>query len=253
MKIKSYRYYLIDLDRTVWDFDRNSEHAISLLISRNERLLTAVTDEEKCGQAEALHRFFIRYDVINLNLWAEYEKGIMAKDDLRWRRFYDSFRQYGIDDEDLARRFGNDYLEQMVEESGLMPGAREMLETVRNSGGKTAIVSNGFKEVQYRKLRKAGIEGYFDAVIVSEEVGSHKPSPEIFACALRKLSGISPEDSPEEWKQAKRDTLMVGDDPANDIEGAQIFGIDQFFYNHKGLDIVLGATYESSTLDPLIR
>lgn len=253
MKIRTYRYYLVDLDRTIWDFDRNSEHAISLLVSMDSRLNEAVMDFEGCPQEEALHRFFLKYDVINLTLWAEYEKGGMTKADLRWRRFYDAFRLYGIDDESLARRFGNDYLEQMVEESGLMPGAREMLEAIRKSGSKAAIVSNGFKEVQHRKLRKAGIEDYFDAVIVSEEAGCLKPSPGIFAYALRKLSGIDPERQQEEWKKAKKETLMIGDDLANDIEGAQVFGIDQFYYNHKHLDIISGATYEYDTLEPLIR
>ena len=83
MTIRPYRYYLIDLDRTLWDFDSNSEHAISLLVSRNQVLLQAVQEKEGCGE-DSLHRFFMRYDVLNHKLWAQYESGAMSKEDLRW-------------------------------------------------------------------------------------------------------------------------------------------------------------------------
>ena len=132
MTIRPYRYYLIDLDRTLWDFDSNSEHAIGLLISRNPVLYKAIQEKEGCGE-DSLHRFFMRYDVLNHRLWAMYEKGEMTKEDLRWKRFHEAFRRYGIEDEALARQFGEDYLEQMVCENRLMPGAREMLEASTSS------------------------------------------------------------------------------------------------------------------------
>ena len=174
----------------------------------------------------------------------------MSKEDLRWKRFHEAFRWYGVDDEALARKFGEDYLEQMVLENRLMPGAVEMLKSIRSSGGRMAILSNGFKEVQYRKLRGSGIDGFFDAVVVSEEAGCLKPRPGIFAYAVERLSGIRRQDNPEAWREAKRQTLMIGDDPVNDIEGAQIFGIDQFYYNHKGNSAISHATYEYPDLAP---
>ena len=228
MTIRPYRYYLIDLDRTLWDFDSNSEHAIGLLISRNPVLYKAIQEKEGCGE-DSLHRFFMRYDVLNHRLWALYEKGEMTKEDLR----------------------GEDYLEQMVCENRLMPGAREMLEAIRSAGGKMAILSNGFREVQYRKLRGAGIAEYFSAVVVSEEAGCLKPRPGIFAYAVETLSGIKRTEG-DRWREAKRATLMIGDDPVNDIEGAQIFGIDQFYYNHKGHKAISHATYESADLTPFL-
>ena len=230
MTVRPYRYYLIDLDRTLWDFDSNSEHAIGLLISRNPVLYKAIQEKEGCGE-DSLHRFFMRYDVLNHRLWAMYEKGEMTKEDLRWKRFHEAFRRYGIEDE---------------------AGAREMLEAIRSAGGKMAILSNGFREVQYRKLRGAGIAEYFSAVVVSEEAGCLKPRPGIFAYAVERLSGIRRQDNLEAWREAKRQTLMIGDDPVNDIEGAQIFGIDQFYYNHKGHKAISHATYESAVLTPFL-
>ena len=231
MTIRPYRYYLIDLDRTLWDFDSNSEHAIGLLISRNPVLCRAIQEKEGCGE-DSLHRFFMRYDKLNHRLWAMYERGEMSKEDLRWKRFYEAFRWYGVEDEALSRQFGEDYLEQMVCENRLMPGAREMLEAIRAAGGKMAILSNGFREVQYRKL-------------------CLKPRPGIFAYAVETLSGIKRTEG-DRWREAKRTTLMIGDDPVNDIEGAQIFGIDQFYYNHKHNRAISHATYESPDLTPLL-
>ena len=89
--------------------------------------------------------------------------------------------------------------------------------------------------------------------MVSEEAGCLKPRPGIFAYAVEQLSGIRRQDDPEAWREAKRQTLMIGDDPVNDIEGAQIFGIDQFYYNHKGNRAISHATYESSDLTPLYK
>ena len=153
MTVRPYRYYLIDLDRTLWDFDSNSEHAIGLLISRNPVLYRTIQEKEGCGE-DSLHRFFMRYDVLNHRLWAMYERGEMSKKDLRWKRFYEAFRWYGVEDEALSRQFGEDYLEQMVCENRLMPGAREMLEAIRTAGGKMAILSNG---PQAARCRHSGI------------------------------------------------------------------------------------------------
>ena len=59
MTIRPYRYYLIDLDRTLWDFDSNSEHAISLLVSRNPVLLQPAQAKEGSGH-DYVHSIVMR-------------------------------------------------------------------------------------------------------------------------------------------------------------------------------------------------
>lgn len=252
MKVRPYKYYLIDLDRTLWDFDKNSKSAICKLIRRNDQLLNKILEVEGNDENSALDTFFDKYDVINHKLWKEYEDGVLSKDNLRWRRFYDAFLLYGYDNETQARIFGEDYLEQMICETELMPYAKEILLKFEKNGATMGIISNGFKEVQYRKLNGSGISRFFKNVVVSEEVGVHKPSPKIFEKALSELSGVDPKQNPELWKEIKKETLMIGDDYTNDIEGAMIFGIDQFFYNHKKRGDCPGATYESYDLKPLL-
>ena len=122
---------------------------------------------------------------------------------------------------------------------------------LKEKGAKIAAVTNGFKEVQYRKLTNSNILEFFDAIIISEEVGVHKPNPAIFKMALEAL--CSKEEYEKDPSGKRKETIMVGDDFANDIEGAQIFGIDQFYYNPKGRECDGGPTYMSGKLTDIIR
>ena len=225
---KEYRYILFDLDRTLWDFDSNAKNNIFQLL---EKFKVPVKDK---------FEFFTRYDEVNHKLWPEYERGELKKEDLRWQRFHKTLLMFGIDDIPFAKEFGDVYLEEMPNQNILMPHSKEVLETLYNKGVKMAIITNGFKEVQYRKLKNCGIDHYFSAVMISEEQGVHKPSPVLFKRALNAING------------EKESSLMVGDDFANDIEGAMIFGIDQFFYNYKKIPCDGGPTYDSSDLRDLI-
>lgn len=227
--IFKYDAVLFDLDRTIWDFDTNSRENVFRLLKKYSL--------NSFNQLD----FFREYDKINHILWAKYEKGEISKEELRVNRFYDAFNIFGIDDYPFSKRFGEEYLDTMPDQNALINGSREILRELHMHGVAMAIISNGFKEVQYRKLEKANIIQYFKAVVISEEVGYHKPSPKIFQKAIDLL------------ECNKTTTLMVGDDPLNDIEGAQIFGIDQFHYNKHGSKVSVGATYESDNLKDLLN
>ncbi len=224
-----YKFILFDLDRTLWDFDTNARNNISRLITRYN---LPIADH---------FRFYEEFDTINREFWALYEKGEMSKERLRSERFYHSFLPYGIDDRELGEKFGEEYLDTMPDQTALMPDALNVLRELHSRGVKMAVVTNGFKEVQYRKLKNSGIDNFFEAVIISEEVGFHKPSPLIFKKAVEAIGAD------------KSATLMVGDDIVNDIEGAQIFGISQYFYNYKRVVCEAGPTYESDSLNGILE
>ncbi len=225
---KSYRYLLFDLDRTLWDFDSNARNNIyQLLVYYN---LSSVDKD----------LFHSAYNTINHRLWADYESGRLSKEILRTQRFYLTLKEFDIDDRELAYNMGERYLEQMPYQQILMPYAFEVLSRLRSLGIKMAIVSNGFKEVQYKKIEYSGIGSFFDAILISEEQGVHKPSPIIFKRALNAIQGN------------KNEALMVGDDIVNDIEGAMIFGIDQFYYNYNNAPCESNPTYNSNDLRELI-
>lgn len=95
------------------------------------------------------------------------------------------------------------------------PGARELLETLRSRGFKLGIVTNrAFGGERFRDdLRAAGLDIDWDANVVSVEVGFLKPHPAIFERALAEIGVRGAE------------AVMVGNSLAEDIAGAQNFGM----------------------------
>ncbi len=253
-----YRYFLFDLDRTLWDFDKNAKSALFKLVdSQKLPYFFGVKDKEE---------FFQRYEVINQGLWKQYERGEILKEELRCNRFeftlqeildtapHGSLPAHSFTKEELhsfALSFGEKYLEFMAMETSLIEGAEEVLRHIKGNGGKVAIISNGFRGVQYRKLNTTPLHKYVDTVIISEEVGVMKPSPIIFRKALQSICGEEVYNSNP--PAARNAAIMVGDDFANDIEGAQIFGIDQFYFNPYCKECDGGPTYESARLADLLK
>lgn len=92
---------------------------------------------------------------------------------------------------------------------GLLPGAREAIERLRQLGLAVAVVSNwdvGLRE----QLRGLGLDGL--TVVTSAEAGAPKPNPAVFLRALSEL-GVRPDRA-----------LHVGDSEA-DEEGARAAGM----------------------------
>ncbi|MCL2501827.1 MAG: YjjG family noncanonical pyrimidine nucleotidase [Bacteroidales bacterium] len=228
--MKKYRCFLFDLDRTLWDFETNAHDAV----------VTLLHDFHLGNRIDDVEKFYRLYTAHNHRLWEQYEKGLLSQTVLRSLRFQVTLQDFGIDNPELAAQLGARYLEIMPNFTALMPHAKETLEALAAKDCRMGIISNGFKQVQYTKLEKSGIRHYFQQVFISEELGIHKPHPEIFRIATTAFHA------------PKSDFLMVGDDFAKDIEGAQVFGIDQFFYNHRHIACSGGPTYESDTLLDLV-
>jgi len=90
-----------------------------------------------------------------------------------------------------------------------------LLETLRERGLKTGLVSNGFDppDLARAELARLGVAQLLDVIVLAPEVGARKPDPAIFRHALDAL-GVAPERA-----------LMVGDTLATDIAGAKAIGM----------------------------
>ena len=75
------------------------------------------------------------------------------------------------------------------------------------------VVSNGFLDIQYRKLEGLGVRHLFSCIVLSDELGIRKPDVRIFQEALR-LMGLP-----------ARECMYVGDSYAYDIAGAAAAGM----------------------------
>lgn len=207
--MKRYTTLFIDLDNTLYDFSDNSREAYC-----------AVYALLGYGRwFDSFEHYFTIYEGYNQQLWALYAEGKITKEHLNAERYAHPLRVAGVPDADaVGARFWAEAMQRLPLGRRLMPYAREALEYLRPLY-RLYILSNGFTELQARKMQSAGIDHYFDGVVLSEDIGVNKPDPAIFEHALR-VAGVS-----------KAETLMIGDNFEVDIEGAQQVGIDQVFYN----------------------
>jgi putative hydrolase of the HAD superfamily len=207
---KKYTHLFFDLDNTLWDFDTSSRLAM-------HKTYMHYTLDKQC---ESFPLFFDTYTRINILLWDEYKKGKLIKRELVRQRFQMTFDEMNITGKD-AMSVNTFYLEEMPLQGRLMPGAEEMLVYLKKRGYTLYIITNGFSEVQHKKLEVAGIDKFFEKVFVSEEVKATKPSREIFEYAVKSAN-------------ARKDKcLMVGDDFDADIVGALKFNMDAVYFNPK--------------------
>jgi len=73
----------------------------------------------------------------------------------------------------------------------ILPGAREILETLKQKGIKIAIGSSSKNAPII--LKQVGLAGCFDAVADGNDIKNSKPDPEVFLLAARKM-GVEPQD-----------------------------------------------------------
>lgn len=204
----NYKYVFIDLDDTIWDFHANAKSSLQELYA-----------EKQLGRYfDSFEHYFDMYAKRNIELWELYGKGEITKEYLSLERFLHPLAQVGVNDSELALQIGQDYLEMLPTRTALVPNALELLDYLYPKYPLT-IVSNGFVEVQYRKLKSCKIEQYFSHVVLSEAAGALKPDKRIFEYAL----GLN--------NATANETIMIGDSYSADVVGAQNAGIDQIYFN----------------------
>jgi len=224
------KFIFFDLDRTLWDFEKNS-------------IVTFSDIFEKYNLSEIFPNFdtFVtKYKYHNEKLWAKYRLGEIKKEELRNKRFLLTLAEFGVNDENLAKKMGDDYISISPTKTQLFPHTIDVLEYLYNKYT-LAIITNGFKEIQYTKLKNCGLEKYFKKIICSEDVGHQKPHHDIFHFALSSLNA------------KKNESIMIGDDYKIDILGAYNFGFKSIFFNiHKNKVENLSNMQEISSLEQLL-
>jgi len=207
---KKYKHIFFDLDNTLWDFHENSYCALQ----------QAFFHFKLDDQNVAFEDFFQLYSLINRQLWEMYRKQQVSKKELIVKRFSSTFEKTGISDTH-PESFNKKYLHLMPQQNKLNKGAKEILIYLKKRGYKLYIITNGFREVQHKKIESSGLNSYFIKTFISEDIKMPKPAPEVFEYAIKSAN-------------AKKDqSLMVGDDWDVDIEGALNFGIDAVYFNSK--------------------
>ena len=212
---KRYKNIFIDLDDTIYDFAAASresfEEAYSLL--GYERYFNS------------FNHFMSLYEPHNLELWGLYGEGKITKAELNSDRYSYPLRMVGIENQELADTFCREVLGRIPTKNKVIPGAIELLEYLYSKYN-LYILSNGFKELQEHKMQTAGLRKYFKRIVLSDDIGINKPNPELFIHALQVANSTTEE------------SIMIGDMFDTDIAGAAGVGMDQIFYNRKGLELL---------------
>ena len=209
--MKQYTDLFIDFDDTLYDTHGNSVIAL-------RELFDALHLERWFPDPQV---FYDRYWEANIDLWTRYSRGEITRDYLIVERFrrplsygdgLEPTEQYCLDASDL-------FLDLCSSKPGLVEGARELMDYLKAKGYRLHMCSNGFHEVQYKKLRSCGLDNHFDTIVLSEDAGVNKPSPLFFDYAIQTTGA------------QKSTTLMIGDNFQTDILGAKRYGLDTAYFN----------------------
>jgi len=200
-------HVFFDLDHTLWDFERNSETCLKEIYAG--RITGRVSYEN----------FVSTFRVINKGLWRQLEAGTITHDELRRTRFRNTLLTLEVpcpEEESLAM---NDlFMELLPEQKHLMEGAIEVLEYLRPKY-LLHIISNGYLDIQTRKMTGSGILFYFSHIITSDVSGARKPDRKIFDYAL-KSAGATAERS-----------VYIGDDEIADKTGSENAGLPYIHFD----------------------
>jgi putative hydrolase of the HAD superfamily len=197
-----------DLDHTLWDFDKNSILAFDKIF--------------KAAYPEIDTNAFIEvYIPINQACWKLYQVDKITHEELRYNRLKESFDKlnYSISDEAIDQ-IAHDYIEFLPDNNQLFEGAFEVLEYLLPKYN-MHIITNGFAEVQQRKMYHSGLQKYFKTVTNSEMAGVKKPHHGIFQYALSLANAT------------KENAVMIGDCIDADVKGALDFGMKAIYFNEK--------------------
>ena len=227
-----YKDLFVDFDDTLYDTYGN-----------------AVISLRETFDAYRLDRFFtdpqVFYDAYwsaNIDLWTRYSHGEITRDYLIVERFRHPLSVgQGLEvTEPLCLEMSDKFLDFCSSKPGVIEGARELMDYLKQKGYRMHMCSNGFHEVQYKKLAACGFRDYFDTIILSEDAGVNKPSPLYFDYAF-KVSGADRET-----------TLMIGDNLQTDIQGALSAGIEALLFNRWQVNVGESAVKPTFVVDKLL-
>lgn len=218
-----YKYIFMDMDGTLFDFDKSER--LSLMLALREHALP-------CTE-EIINDFH----EINARLWRVYETGEISRNEVQITRYKRLFEKYSLSAD--AEAVNELYKKSLYQSADLIDGARQICRALSENHA-LYIVSNGAYEQQLARLIKAGIAPFFTDVFISEQMGVHKPQREFFELALER-AGI----------KKRSECLVVGDSPTSDIAGAAGASIDSCLFSN--VYIPCGCTYHISRLEELIE
>ena len=200
-----YKALLLDIDNTLYDYNVTHAFAKSKVIEYCMSILNFTKEEINSAYDKARHKVHIELCETaashNRLLYFQKMLEILNVNPLEY-----SFDIYNV--------YWDSFLDKLVPFEGIYT----LLEKYK---GNICLVTDLTAHIQYRKVKKLGLEKYCNAIVTSEEAGHEKPHPYMFMLALQKL-GLE-----------GKDVCMIGDSFKKDVLGAAGAGIASVWFNHE--------------------
>lgn len=218
-----YQWVLFDADETLFSF--NSYFGLKAMLARY--------------QIDFSEQDYQDFQAINKPLWVAYQNNEITAQDIQTRRFAKLSEQTGVE----PFRLNQELMAEMALISQPLAGVTETLNALYGKV-KMGIITNGFTELQQKRLDNTQMSHFFDIVVISEQIGAAKPDRQVFDYAFALM---------DEFDRTK--ILMVGDTLASDILGGNNSGIDTCWLNTFNLknETNIKPTYEINTLNQIIE
>ncbi len=209
--LQGVKWVFFDLDDTLYDFASCSLVALRELYDSNKSLRSRFDSFDAFAEA---------YHALNSELWSLYHAGSIGRSYLKTERFERLLRPVmpPASAREEAQKLDEEYLWALSRQGATVEGAHEVLK-ILSRHYLIGILSNGFINTQYRKLRHSGLDRYVQRMVVSDEIGIQKPAKAIFDHALRETGAEA------------ATSIMIGDNPETDIKGALEAGWKAIYFN----------------------
>ena len=223
-----YDILLFDADNTILDFDKAEEQALKWAFRDTGLEFTCKT--------------LAVYRQKNIEQWRLFEQGKQTKEEVLSNRFIETFKALRLPAED-AERTGELYEHYLMQGFDVIPHAEEVL-TELQKHCRLYLVSNGVLAIQNCRMKGSGMDKYFIARFVSEEIGCPKPQKRYFDHCFERMG------NPDRSK-----VLMIGDSLTSDIQGGVNADVDTCWFNpnHCENSSSLHPTFEIDDLRQLLK
>lgn len=199
---------LLDLDNTLYEYDRCHEFAIGKVEQFVTQKLNISEETFSLSFNEAKHQ-------------VKSQVGNTAASHNRLLYMQIMCEILGVPASQYAYKLYNEYWDNYLSLIEKSLGVDDFLFRCKQQGLKICLVSDLTAHIQYRKINTLGIAEYIDYIVTSEEVGIEKPSALMFEAAVKKIQlGVN-------------EVCMVGDNLERDIKGALTLDIAAFWINHR--------------------
>jgi putative hydrolase of the HAD superfamily len=198
------RALFFDLDDTLLETHTAHQTAIRLCCER-------VASQHPEWTPEALREAF---HVAHRDVEARMEAGeleFVSQIPFRIRTWDKTLRSCGLTP-DLAEELASQYIAERRSRYRLFDDVSDALDALAREY-RLVLITNGISDLQREKCEVVQLSRWFEHILVSGEVQSWKPHPEIFRRALS-LAEVS-----------NSEALMVGDNLERDVAGAAAVGI----------------------------